>query len=429
MMKVVYISSRCNRRAEGGAWRSLNEVVCTMRRNFDVYPIVLTSSSSTKISEALTREGIENYRTGQWDFLANAKEKKWANLIKWPMYGLFYYYHRSPALKKAMNVINWNMIDLIHSNLERTDLGIELSIKTGIPNICHLREFADMDFHCWSYRPSYIQYLSKNVNRFIAVSEAVKKHWIEKGIDAGKVTVIYNGVSGDKIQSIIDKNTWLSDVKVKIVIVGGLSEYKGQRQAVTAVCNLPRDIRENVQLDIIGPSGIFCDSLEQIRQILRETGMERQVRYCGAMDNVNSILKNYHIGLMCSEAEAFGRVTVEYMYAGLAIIASNRGANLELIQDRVNGLLYDRDDTRTLSKAIETLYRDRDLMISISEEGQKGTQRFTKEKNAEEIYHVYKSLLSNKSNESPAERTLTPVNNAAIFQRAESREQRAESSR
>ena len=46
-----------------------------------------------------------------------------------------------------------------------------------------------------------------------------------------------------------------------------------------------------------------------------------------------------HVGLMCSECEAFGRVTVEAMRAGLPVCRTNSGGAPEIIDPGVNGLL------------------------------------------------------------------------------------------
>jgi glycosyltransferase involved in cell wall biosynthesis len=44
-----------------------------------------------------------------------------------------------------------------------------------------------------------------------------------------------------------------------------------------------------------------------------------------------------NIGLMCSRDEAFGRVTIEFMLHKMPVIASNSGANPELVINRING--------------------------------------------------------------------------------------------
>ena len=43
---------------------------------------------------------------------------------------------------------------------------------------------------------------------------------------------------------------------------------------------------------------------------------------------------------MSSPYEAFGRVTIEYMMAGLPVIGRNGGATPEIIKENETGMLY-----------------------------------------------------------------------------------------
>lgn len=274
------------------------------------------------------------------------------------------------------------------SNVARDDIGMEISKRTGIPNICHIREFAELDFDCWSYRPQYVKYLNRNTGGFIAISNAVKKYWVEKGLSENKINIVYNGVDKNRIKP-ADYSTWERDSIIRLVIVGGVIPNKGQWQAIEAICLLPEQIRKYVKLDVIG--GITKEYRNKISAPLRRAGIERNVRFLGPCNDVYDRLKNYHIGLMCSKAEGFGRVTVEYMHAGLAVIASNCGANPELIKDNTTGILYDRNRTETLTQAILTLAENRQKMLRIAKEGKAFAEnRYTKEQNAKNIYKVYK---------------------------------------
>lgn len=147
-MKVVYIADIG---IEGGATKSLVELVNTMKEKYHVEPVVLTSGN-TKINELLTSANIENYSVGYGAFLQGAPDSLWKKPIKWMLYGVHYYSRINSSLQKALNVIDWKSVDLIHTNSARDDIGMMISQKTGVPNICHIREFAELDFNCWSYK-------------------------------------------------------------------------------------------------------------------------------------------------------------------------------------------------------------------------------------------------------------------------------------
>lgn len=386
-MKVVYIADIG---IEGGATKSLIELVNTMKSDCGVEPIVLTSGND-KLNQSLTELGIENHAVGHGAFLQGAPDALWKKPIKWGLYAAHYYTHYRSSINKALQAVDWSTVDLIHTNVARDDIGMELSKRTGVPNICHIREFAELDFNCWSYRPHYVNYLADNTDFFIAISEAVKKYWVTKGIPSDKIKVIYNGVDYKKIKN-TDRSTWLKDETLKMVIVGGVIPNKGQWQAIEALCALPENVRKNITLDVIG--GITETYKAKLQAPLKKAGIIDQVRFLGACSDVYSRLKDYHIGLMCSKAEGFGRVTAEYMHAGLAVIASNGGANTEIITDGENGQLYDYNQPALLAECIENYYNNRDMMINYSEAGQnKARKIFTKENNAQNIAEVYKKIV------------------------------------
>lgn len=386
-MKVVYIADIG---IEGGATKSLIELVSTMKNDFGVEPIVLTSGND-KLNQSLTELGIENHAVGHGAFLQGAPDALWKKPIKWGLYAAHYYTHYRSSINKALQAVDWSTVDLIHTNVARDDIGMELSKRTGVPNICHIREFAELDFNCWSYRPHYVNYLAGNTDSFIAISQAVKSYWVTKGIPSDKIKVIYNGVDYKKIQT-TDRSTWLNDKTLKMVIVGGVIPNKGQCQAIEALCALPDNIRKNITLDVIG--GITETYKAKLQAPLKKSGMLEQVSFLGACSDVYSRLKDYHIGLMCSKAEGFGRVTAEYMHAGLGVIASNCGANPELIEDGVTGLLYNREDTDSLTEAISRLYTNRILLSDVAKAGQQyAIEHFKKEKNADAIYQWYLRLV------------------------------------
>ena len=57
----------------------------------------------------------------------------------------------------------------------------------------------------------------------------------------------------------------------------------------------------------------------------------------------------------------------EYMAAGRPVVASRVGQLCELIEDRVNGLLFDPGDSEALSEALLSLKRDSGLRVRLGQ--------------------------------------------------------------
>ena len=104
---------------------------------------------------------------------------------------------------------------------------------------------------------------------------------------------------------------------------------------------------------------------------------------------LNSIYKNYNIGLMCSKKEGFGRVTVEYISAGLYVIASNTGANPEIIKKEF-GELYKYGDTKDLINKIKNAFGKQ---VDINFARNYVAENYSSNVYANKIYIIYSKLL------------------------------------
>ena len=110
----------------------------------------------------------------------------------------------------------------------------------------------------------------------------------------------------------------------------------------------------------------------------------------GYCDNMSPKLSEYDVGIICSKSEAFGRITIEYIRAGLYVIASNTGANPELIQHKKLGILYEYGNIKSLAKCIEHIFYHKDVLHT----DHSTNNIFTIEDYAENIYKIYQELLS-----------------------------------
>lgn len=386
-MRVLYIADELT---QSGAIKSFEEVVVTMKERFGVDAIVCTSGHSS-LNDRLNAKGIQTIESCYASAMQNSPITWWKVPAKYILCGLKYYTKRKLAIELIEESVDFSTIDLIHTNVNRIDIGVELAEKYHVPNIMHIREFGDADFKCWSYRREYLQYLNKNVTHFIAISKAVKDSWVSRGLSEHKVSVIYNGVASNMIKS-ADFKRMLTDEIMRMVIVGGVIPNKGQIQAIQAIGLLPEQIRTKVTLDIIGwSSKQYFDIIESE---IQKHGLNKQIHVLGAQNNIYERLQDYHVGLMCSKAEGFGRVTAEYMHAGLGVIASDCGANPELIQNEKTGLLYNKVDTTSLTQKIMKYYQNRELLISCARDGQRFAKNtFTQEINARYIYCLYNEIL------------------------------------
>ena len=297
------------------------------------------------------------------------------------------------AVKLLEREVDLADIDLIYTPLTRDDLGCYISRKYGIPHVVHLREFYSGGYKLYNTRLGYISLFNRNTDCFIAVSNAVKRNWAENGIDARKIITVYDGVNSDiTVKGLSEYST----EGLKIVMAGYIHELKGQHICIKALSKLPVEIRSNIFVDFVGweNSKYRC----YLDNLIKEYDLSRQVRFLGPIDSLYNVLDNYDVGIMASRAEGFGLVTAEYMMAGLCVIASDSGANPEIIENGVSGLIFSRNRATELAECIEQIFHNRELMVKMALCGhEKAKKEYTAEKNAEEVYNVFKRYAIRKN--------------------------------
>ena len=106
------------------------------------------------------------------------------------------------------------------------------------------------------------------------------------------------------------------------------------------------------------------------------------------------------VGLTCSRVECFGRVTVEYMMSGLCPIVSDSGANLEIVQDRKNGIIYKALNGDALKPAIIWAVNNRKTVNKIGLAAEAYAKKnFSMEIHAKRVKKLYLKALEDNKNE------------------------------
>ena len=121
------------------------------------------------------------------------------------------------------------------------------------------------------------------------------------------------------------------------------------------------------------------------------------VTFHGHVDNVDALLDGMNLGLNCARDEAFGRVTIEFMLHRMPVVASNSGANPELIEIGKNGELYSLHNSRELAEHILPFIDEPGLLERYGGYAQQyAIKHFSSERNTEAIYSIIKETLISK---------------------------------
>lgn len=166
---------------------------------------------------------------------------------------------------------------------------------------------------------------------------------------------------------------------MRVVLVGRFSQSKGQHVAVEAIA-IAREAGVDIELALVG-----AGDAEPIRELARRAGVADLVNIHGPTSDVERYWSAAHVGLMCSECEAFGRVTVEAMRAGLPVCGTNAGGTPEIVDPGVNGLLSPAGDAKALAANLMELESDEELRRSLAFRAVETARRFERPRHDNEL--------------------------------------------
>jgi len=283
--------------------------------------------------------------------------------------------------------------DLVHTNSAVTPIGALVAHVVGIPHVWHLREFCDLDYGVhFDYGKKVTVSCIYKSDAVIAVSNAIGRHYNNHAA-AAKTTVIYNGIlPREHFQFYKRRSLKKSDSSGFVfALVGLIHPAKGHSLALEAIAAL-RGTFPTVRLVIAGDG----DDRELKTQV-EELGISDHVNFLGFVSDPFSVYSAADAVLMCSKAEAMGRVTVEAMAAYRPVIASASGGSVELVKDGVTGLLFD-GSSQTLARTMRSLMESPVLAASLADNAWSfARDNFCIEVYAEKVYNVYRRVLKKTS--------------------------------
>ena len=92
--------------------------------------------------------------------------------------------------------------------------------------------------------------------------------------------------------------------------------------------------------------------------LAHDLGIQNRIHFLGKQDRVHSLLPLADLMLMPSELESFGLAALEAMACKVPAIATRVGGVTELVEDGVNGLLFDVGDVDRMAAGAIALLRD-----------------------------------------------------------------------
>jgi glycosyltransferase involved in cell wall biosynthesis len=292
--------------------------------------------------------------------------------------------------------LRWGKFEVVHTHdLWSNLLGVPAARLAGVPAIISSRrDLAHLDWY-QSKRRVWLRRI-QNLSAVVLVNAyPIREALIaEDKFAPEKVRVIHNGIDVEKFARVRrDRERILpgSGHGMLIVLVGNMhSDVKGHPWLIAVAPSIVVEFPD-ARIVLVGDG-------EQRREFERQAsalGLAHNVMFLGQRNNIPEILACCDIAVLPSKAEGLPNAVLEYMAAGLPVVASSVGGNSEIIRDDMTGLLVPPQDAQALAVALLRLLRDPGLARRIGESGQAYVrENFSFERVIEQVDSLYSELLA-----------------------------------
>ena len=312
-----------------------------------------------------------------------------------------YKFRIEPNAEKIAAILKNKNIDLLYMNNQpSSNLEGILAVKiANIPCIQHSRIGADLNRVEVNAANSYL-------TKMISVSQGVQEMFVKQGVDAGKCTVVYNGIDPNVKPAVmpfeIRKQWEIEDSEIIIGTVGSLVKRKRIGDLIEAVVKIDEWVKDqglppNVP---IGGSRVKCvivgegPEREGLQKDILKKGLQNKVILTGFQSDAISYINAMDIFILSSEREGLPRVILEAMLMSKPVIACNIAGPSELVVNGESGFLIPARNPHLLANALFKFIASVDLRNQMGENGRmRALEKFSMESYVNGVNKIFEEVL------------------------------------
>lgn len=240
------------------------------------------------------------------------------------------------------------------------------------------------------------RYLIDHADRVVAISSDTRRRAVEHYGVTRTIDVVNYGFRPVEIPAATREELGLAADRYYLVSVGRLVDRKGFDHLIRALAALPADIH----LLIIGDGPLEAS----LRGLARDAGVAERVHLVGYLprDRILAHLSVADCYVLSSIHEGLGIVVQEAMYAGLPVVSTDDGGQVDLLTEGRNALLVPPADEGALAAAIRRLYDEPELAAQMRDHNRRDLERLYLAPNAAEYLALFDRMLGRRPGSGPA---------------------------
>ncbi len=298
------------------------------------------------------RNGVEIHRVRVW----NRRDKSVASLASLLTFP-------PAALVLGAGIVSREPFDILnaHFAVPTGPVSVPLARMAGIPHVISLHggDIYDPSKRLSPHRvPSVrraVTWVLKHSDAVVAQSSNTRDNTYRYTGYSGPIELIPLGIRKPEVPSATRAQLGLPEGFLAVT-VGRLVSRKGVHHLLDA---LTRQECEGMHLVIVGAG----PELEPLRGLTDHLGVGPRVTFTGWVDEVRKwqILECADAYVSSTMHEGFGLVYLEAMAAGLPVVTSDHGGQVDFLRDDENGYLVPPSDDAAIAHAIRRLKADPDV--------------------------------------------------------------------
>jgi len=334
----------------------------------------------------------------------------------------FYDLNFAKQLRRFISYVKQNRIDVVHTHCFYTNIfGMTGGFLAGVPARVTSKGETDGFRSSLQKRAERTSFLLGH--RVIANCLVVQNMLIREGVNPKRVIQHYNGLDLDRLQ--IPAGLSREDALARFGLPSG-------RRFISIVANLrnpvkdhPMFLRAAARVRHAVPDAAFIIAGEGelkpgLRELAAGLGIAAEVHFIGRCNDVATLLHGSNVGVLSSKAEGFANAILEYMAAGLPVVATDVGGVREAIVEGETGhIVASGDDEQMAQRIIQVLANDDNARAMGARGRAIVSAKFSSEHHLRNTLELYDELLSGRSAQSPARQNSSNPVAAGLWKRSQ----------
>jgi glycosyltransferase involved in cell wall biosynthesis len=301
-----------------------------------------------------------------------------------------------PVIRKLRD----RQVDVLHSHKFGSNVWAAALATIARPPVFVAHE------HTWSYEGDRLRVLldrrlvAARADALIAVSRDDQRKMIEvEGVPPEKTRFIPNGIEMEppprSARDEVRAELGLNGDQPVVGTVATMRSQKALDVLIDAAQLLHRDRPELVVLIVGGEDSQEPEEPARLRGLVSEMGADGSVRFLGLRDDVPRLLAAFDVAAISSDYEGSPLAAMEYMEAGLPVVATRVGGLEDIVVDGETGILVSPRDARQLAAGLGQLLDDADLAHRMGEAGRERRRtEFDLSQTVHRVERLYEELYA-----------------------------------